>query len=108
MEGISNLNCGNHKLQNSINDAKKECKEAKEMFDSATRLSNFGRKSPYFHNKMKKYCKKYNHNFSQLKGVSKVRWNCTHQMLKRLLKLLKTSVFYCWSDCGCKEEVTCS
>ena len=64
MEGISNLNCGNHKLQNSIKDAKNECKEANEMFESATRLSNFGRKSPYFHNKMKKYCKKYNHNFS--------------------------------------------
>ena len=86
MEGISNLNCGNHKLQNSIKDAKNECKEANEMFECATRLSNFGRKSPYFHNKMKKYCKKYNHNFSRLRGVSKVRWNCTHKMLQRLLK----------------------
>ena len=48
------------------------------------RLSKFAHKSGPFHMKMKKYCKQHGHKYTKLKSISKVRWNSTYSMIKRL------------------------
>ena len=87
LEHFWNLNCSNHKLQNCIKDARAypENVQVDKMIQKATNLLTYARKSHFFHNKRKIRCKENHHQFSRLQGVSNVHWNCTYQMLKRLL-----------------------
>ena len=93
IQGVYELNCCNHQLQLAINDAKDPKKvpgnqDFHDAVDAATKLSNFARKSPYFHKvmKRKKLCKASKHTFTKLKSYSKVRWNSTYQMIKAVVK----------------------
>ena len=88
IDDVSSSNCCNHQLQLVIEDSNKDNlnEGIKRSVETGARLSKFAHKSGPFHMKMKKYCKKHGHNFTRLKSISKVRWNSTYSMIKRLLE----------------------
>ena len=86
IDDVSSTNCCNHQLQLVIEDSGKDDlnEGIKKSVAAGARLSKFAHKSGPFHIKMKQYCKRHGHKYTKLKSISKVRWNSTYSMIKRL------------------------